>query len=260
MAVTERPPTGEGSEQPDVGTMTLFEHLAELRVRVAWSIGAVVVATAVMWFLYGHLVDFMQHPYCDYVLRHPNKSVTGGCQLYITAPLEGFTTRLKVSAYAGIAVSSPVILWELWRFITPGLHKNEKRYIIPFVSGAIVLFGLGVFTAVLVFPKAINWLIGVSGHGVVPLFSPSSYFTLYALMAVIFGCVFLFPLIVVFLEISGVVPSARWRKWRRPALVIMVGVAAVITPSGDPFSFIAMAVPLVVFYEAAILLGRLLHK
>jgi sec-independent protein translocase protein TatC len=246
--------------QSEFGQMTLFEHLAELRNRLVVSIAAVIVATATIWFVYNHLIAFMESPYCGYLRAHPEKSVASSCQLYITSPLEGFTTRLKVCGYAGIALSAPILLWELWRFITPGLHKSEKRYALPFVLGAVVLFALGVTTSVLIFPKAIDWLIGVSGAGVVPLFSPSQYFTLYAFMAIIFGTVFIYPLVVVFLEISGVVPSDRWRAWRRPAIVTIVVVAAVITPSSDPFSFLAMAVPLMIFYEGAILVGRLLGK
>ena len=260
MAVTQQPGTGAETPEDPPGQMTLYEHLAELRTRLMISIAAVVVTTVVMWFFYNDLIGFMKQPYCDYLLKHPNKAVGSGCQLFITGPLEGFTTRLKVCAYAGVAAASPVLLWQLWRFITPGLHTNERRYVLPFVAGAVTLFALGVTTSVVVFPKAIDWLINVSGHGVVPLLSPSRYFTLYALMAIIFGGVFLYPLVVVFLEISGAVPSSRWRAWRRPAIVIMVAVAAVITPSSDPFSFLAMAVPMLVFYEASILLGRLLHK
>lgn len=240
--------------------MTLREHLAELRRRLAIAVAALAVGTVVMWCCYGTLIRFMEHPYCAFLAHHPSKLVGRSCQLYITGPLEGLTTRIKVSAYAGVTVAAPVILWELWRFITPGLHKHEKRYVVPFVLAATALFAAGVTTAVLVFPKAIGWLIDVSGSGVVPLLSPSRYFTLYALMAVIFGCVFLFPLVQVFLEIAEVVPSATWRRWRRQAIVALVVVAAVITPSGDPFSFLAMAVPLVAFYEASILVGRLLHK
>ena len=149
---------------------------------------------------------------------------------------------------------------ELWRFVTPGLHKHEKRYIVPFVSSAVVLFAMGVTAAILVFPKALQWLIDVSGSGVVPLFTPSKYFTLYALMCVIFGAVFTYPLFVVFLEIAGIVPSAKWRRWRRGAIVVICLVAAIITPSSDPFSFMAMAIPMLFFYEGAIIVGRLMHK
>jgi sec-independent protein translocase protein TatC len=173
---------------------------------------------------------------------------------------EGFTTRLRVSVDEGIALASPVLFWQLWRFITPALYKNEKRYLLPFVAAAVVLFAAGVATAVLVFPRALTWLIDVSGPGVVPLFSPSRYFTLYMAMCVIFGAVFMYPLVVIFLEPVGAVPSSTWRRWRRPAIVVMCLVAAVIIPSSDPFSFTAMAVPMLIFYEASIAIGRALHK
>jgi sec-independent protein translocase protein TatC len=151
-------------------------------------------------------------------------------------------------------------LWEIWRFITPGLHKNEKRYAIPFIVGTIVLFAAGVTVSVLVFPKALDFLISVSGKNITPLFSPQRYVNLYVTMATIFGVVFCFPMIQIMLEISGVVPTKKWRKWRRPAIVIMAVVAAVATPSNDPYSFMAMGIPLVVFYELSIILGRILHK
>lgn len=261
MTLTDDPggaPTlGATPEQP--GTMTLVEHLAELRKRLVVSIIAVVVGAIVVWFFYDQLSGFMRHPYCNFVAHHHAKSVSG-CQLITTGPLEGVTIRIKVSIYGGVALSCPVLFWELWRFVTPGLRKSERHYILPFVSCAVVLFALGVTTAVLVFPKALQWLIDVGGTGVVPLFSPAKYFTLYMLMCVIFGAVFMYPLLVVFLEISGVVPSAKWRRWRRPAIVVIAAVAAVITPSSDPFSFLAMAIPMLVFYEASILIGRVLHK
>jgi sec-independent protein translocase protein TatC len=241
------------------GTMTLFEHLAELRNRLVIALGAVVVGAIVAWFFYGDSIHFMTSAYRGYLAHHKGKDITKG-QLVITSPLEGFSTRLKVCMYEGVILAAPVVLWELWRFMAPGLHKHEKRYVLPFVAAAIVLFASGVATAILVFPKALNWLINVSGPGITTLFSPARYFTLYMAMCVVFGLVFMYPLILIFLEISGVVPSQKWRKWRRPAVVVLAGVAAVITPSSDPFSFFALAVPLVVLYEASIIVGRLLKK
>ncbi|MDQ2754461.1 MAG: twin-arginine translocase subunit TatC [Actinomycetota bacterium] len=260
MALTDdRPGLTTASPDDELGKMTLFQHLAELRNRLIVTVLAVVVATVIAWFFYNHAIDFMRRPYCSFVKAHQTKSISG-CNLVTNGPLEGFTTRLKVSAYGGIALASPVVFYELWRFITPGLRKNEKRYVVPFVLSAVVLFAVGVTTAILVFPRALDFLINVGGHGVVPLFSPSRYFSLYVLMCLIFGAVFMYPLVVVFLEISGVVPSARWRKWRRPAIVVIAVVAAVVTPSSDPFSFLAMALPMLIFYEASILLGRILRK
>jgi sec-independent protein translocase protein TatC len=239
--------------------MTLFEHLAELRKRMIISIVAVAAGAVLAWFFYDHIVHFMTRPYQSFVQHHPSKDITKG-NLVTSGPLEGFTTRLKVSVYAGIVLASPVLFWQLWRFITPGLYKNEKRYVVPFVSAAVVLFATGVTTAILVFPKALTWLINISGSGIVPLFSPARYFTLYTSMCLIFGLVFMYPLVVVFLELVGVVPSAKWRRWRRPAIVIIFLVAAIITPSSDPFSFLAMAIPMLLFYEVSIIIGRALHK
>jgi sec-independent protein translocase protein TatC len=253
------PDAGDGGPGQKLGNMTFFEHLGELRNRLLISVAAVVVLSVVMWFFYDHLVGFMEKPYCNFIRQHPSKSLSG-CKLVITAPLEGVTTRLKICAFSGAALATPVWCWELWRFITPGLYKKEKRYVVPFVSCAVALFAMGASVAILVFPKALQWLIEVSGPGIAPLFSPSSYFTLYALMCLIFGVVFTYPLVLVFLEIAGVVPSATWRRWRRPAIVVICAVAAVITPSSDPFSFTAMAVPMLIFYEAAIGVGRVMHK
>jgi sec-independent protein translocase protein TatC len=247
--------TREGAQ----AAMTLTEHLGELRRRMLISVAALVAASIVAWFFYNHVVNFMIGPYRDFVLHHPQKNISGG-NLVTSGPLEGFTTRLQISAYLGVVLAAPVWLWQLWRFINPGLHPSERRYARGFILAAITLFALGVTTAVLVFPKAIDWMITVSGTGIAPLFSPSKYLGLYALCCVIFGAAFTYPVVLVFLELTGVLSSARLRKWRRYAIVVIVAVAAVITPSNDPFSFLAMAVPLLVFYEAAILVGRVLHR
>ena len=125
---------------------------------------------------------------------------------------------------------------------------------------ALVLFAMGVATAVLVWPKALDWLISASGSGVAPLFTPSGYVSIYLLICLVFGAVFLYPILVVFLMIAGIVPSTKWRKWRRPAIVVLCAVAAVVTPSNDPFTFLGMALPMVLLYEMSIAVGRLLKK
>lgn len=253
------PPLGDAGVEPEAATMSLFDHLAELRNRLIISIAAIVVGGVVVWFFYDPVIRFMLQPYHSFVAAHPGKDISRG-QLVTSGPLEGFTTRLKVCIYGGVTLGAPVIFWQLWRFITPGLYRNEKRYIVPFVSAAIILFAGGVSTSVLVFPKALDWLISVSGSGVVPLFSPSRYFTMYVTMCLVFGAVFMYPIVLVFLELVEVVPSRTWRRWRRPAIVVICAVAAIITPSSDPFSFLAMAVPMLLLYEVSIVVGRLMHK
>ena len=240
------------------GRMTLWEHLAELRRRLVISAVALLVTVVAGYFLYGPVLHFMAGPYVAFYNHHHHRLISR--DLIITSPAQGFLTRLKVAMYIGVALASPVWLWELWRFITPGLKKREKRYAVPFVLSALGLFVMGVAVAILVWPKALDWLIAASGSSVTPLFSVNEYISLYALICLVFGVVFLYPTVVVFLMLAGVVPSAKWRKWRRPAIVVLCAVAAIVTPSNDPFTFLGMAVPMVIFYEASILVGRLLGK
>ncbi|MDQ2826621.1 MAG: twin-arginine translocase subunit TatC [Actinomycetota bacterium] len=231
--------------------MPLVDHLTELRRRLIISIVALVVGGIVGFVIYNHVLNFLITPY---------REVTHKDQFVFFDPLEAFATRLKVSAWTGVFLSSPVVLWQLWRFITPGLHKKEKRYAIPFIVASILLFMLGAAVALITFKPALRFLIGVGGNNLTPLFSASKYLSLVILMIIAFGIAFEFPIVLVFLELAGVVSSRRLRQWRRPAIVIIVTVAAVITPSQDPYSLFAMAVPMYVFYEASIVIGRILKK
>lgn len=244
---------------PVQGTMPLVGHLGELRRRLLISVAAIAVTSTVAWFAYDHAIAFMIGPYRTFLRHHASLNISKG-QLVTTAPLEGFTTRLKVSVALGAIAALPIWLWQVWRFVTPGLYQTERRYAGSFLASAIVLFTGGVATAIAIFPKAISWLISVSGTDVAPLFSPSRYFGLYTLCCLVFGVAFIYPVVLVFLQLIGALSSAQLRKWRRYAIILLVAAASIITPSGDPFSFLALAVPLVVFYEASILIGRLMNK
>jgi sec-independent protein translocase protein TatC len=231
--------------------MPLVAHLTELRRRLIICAVALAVGTVVGFVLYNGILGFLIKPY---------RTVTGKTQFVFFDPLEAFATRLKVAAWTGAFLASPVTLWQLWRFITPGLHKKEKRYAVPFIVASILLFLLGGVVAMITFKPALSFLIGVGGGNLTPLFSASKYLSLIMLMIIAFGIAFEFPILLVFLELAGVVTSRKLRKWRRPAIVVIVIVAAVITPSQDPYSLFAMAVPMYLFYEGAIVVGRLLKK
>jgi sec-independent protein translocase protein TatC len=234
--------------------MTLGEHLGELRRRLIVCVVAFVVMAIVTYLLYPQILTFFRHPYCETVGKG------NSCDLYVTGPLTAFGIRLNVTAYGGLVFGSPVMLYELWRFVTPGLRANEKRYAIPFVVATFALFGAGAFVAWLTFPHALGFLHAVGGPGIKDIFSPNSYLGLILALMAIFGLAFEFPVVLVALELANVLTTARLRKWRRAAIVILVVFAAVITPSSDPFSMLALAVPLVVFYEGSIAVGRLLGK
>ena len=257
MTILDSEPTS--STLSPSGEMTWVEHLVELRRRVLFCLAALGIGTVVAWLFYDHLLGMMISPYHSYLAHHPGKDISRG-ELVTTSPLEGFTTRLKVSGYAGAVLAAPVWIWNIWRFVAPGLRRNERRVSVALSATAIGLFSLGVGTAVAVFPKAIDWMISVSGTGIAPLFSPSRYLGLYTLACLIFGAVFTYPVFLVGAELTGLISSADLRRWRRYAIVVCCFIAAFITPSSDPFSFLAMAVPMVIFYEASILAGRLLGK
>lgn len=235
------------------GAMTLVEHLAELRRRLFIALIALAVGMVVGFLLYHRVLDWLVNPYCD--VKH-SIDPKASCRLVVTDPLESFSIRLKLSGYVGLLVASPVVLWQLWRFITPGLHANEKRYAIPFIVSSVVLFLLGAGLAIVTFPKTLDFFAAFGGTDLELLYTPGKYLGLLVLMMLIFGLGFEFPIILVFLEIAHVLKWEQLAKYRRYAVVGIFVVDAVITPSGDPITLLAMAIPMVLFYEASILIGR----
>ncbi len=240
-------------KNPD--SMTLREHLVELRWRL--MVCAVWYATmaVVSYFLYPQVLRILEEPYCA-IIGHTSSS----CGLYVQGPLDGFTIRLNTSAYLAFLLALPVICYELWRFITPGLKSHERRVAIIFSLSAFCLFIFGAYVAWLTFPHALNFLNNASGPGIKDLYTPQKYISLIIALMVIFGVTFEFPIFLVALELAKVVSPQKLSKWRRPAIVLIVLTAAVVTPSSDPFSMFAMAVPLLVFYEISIVIGRVVSR
>jgi sec-independent protein translocase protein TatC len=253
------------AELDERGRMTLFEHLAELRSRLIKSILAIVAGAIVAWIFYPEILTFMTKPYCE--VAHSAKQgllslagAHGSCKLLALDPLEGFGTRLKVSGYGGIALAMPILLWELWRFIAPGLYDRERKWAIPFIVSALALFAMGAALAYWTLPKAINWLVGVSGPDVISLYAPGKYLTFVTYMMLAFGIGFEFPIVLIFLELLGIVKVETLIRFQRYAIVGIVLVVAIITPSGDPISLTVLSVPMVLFYELAILFGLLYNR
>jgi sec-independent protein translocase protein TatC len=258
-APMERPDDGEG------GHMTLMEHLAELRNRLIKTVVAVAVCAVVCWILYPFILDLLLEPYCktfpveeriDSQLFGPD----GGCNLFVTSPLEPFSVRITLVAYSGLALAMPVLLWQGWRFIAPGLYRHEKRYAIPFVAAGVLLFFLGVGLAYWSLPRALDFLKDIGGPDLVSLFSPKEYLGFVVKMMVAFGVAFQFPIVLIGLQVMGVVENRTLRKVRSYAVVGIVILVAVITPSGDPFTLMALSIPMYAFYEIAILWGVLVSR
>jgi sec-independent protein translocase protein TatC len=244
--------------KPTPDSMTLFEHLAELRRRLIISLAAFVIGGTICWVFYTPIFEFLTRPYL-----HSAACMKDGkeiCFLTVLAPLQGFTTKLNVCAYGGLVIALPIILWQLWKFVTPGLKSNERRYALPFVIATVVLFALGGITAYLIYPHGLTWLLQQSGPRTTPAVSVQSYVDLICVLILIFGLTFEFPAVLVGLELGGALTSAQLRRVRRFAFIGIVVFSAFITPSSDPFSMMALVVPLTLFYEGAIVVGRLAGK
>ena len=237
---------------PEQG-MTLVEHLAELRNRLIISVVAVTLGMVVVFVFYETVFEWLVQPYCD---------VSDGreCTLLQTDPLEGFGVRMRVAGYGGVAFAMPVLLWQIWRFVSPGLYSNEKRYAIPFVASALMLFVAGAGLAYWTMPRALDFLASIGGEQLEQFYRPSEYFRLITYMMLAFGIGFEFPILLIFMQLAGILEPDTLRRGRRYAIVIIVVLVAVITPSGDPYSMLALSVPMVVFYELAILIGSRLVR
>jgi sec-independent protein translocase protein TatC len=239
--------------RPSPDAMTLTEHLAELRRRLIVSVLAFVVAAGFSVFFYDWMLNILREPYCRATPKYCHT-------FYVTAPLDPLSLRVEVAAFGGLILASPIVLWQIWRFVTPGLKAKERRYAIPFVLSSVVLFLFGCFTAYTVFPHALAWLLNIGGTRIHPLLSPTEYLSLIMWLMVIFGLAFEFPVILVALELARVLKSAQLLRWWRWSVIGIWGAAAVFTPSSDPFSMLALAVPLTAFYFAAIGIGKLLGR
>jgi sec-independent protein translocase protein TatC len=245
----EHAPAGE--------SMTLVEHLTELRTRLIICVVAVAVGMLAGFLLYDWIFEFLLQPYKD-IATSENALADG--KLLQTDPLEGFGIRMKTSAYSGIALAMPVILWQLWRFVTPGLYPNEKRWAVPFVASALALFVLGAGLAYYTLPRALDFLVDIGGDDLVTAFAPGKYFQLITYMMLAFGIGFEFPIVLIFLQMAGILETDTLRRGRRFAIVGICILVAVITPSGDPISMLMLSVPMVIFYEIAIVIGSVITK
>ena len=231
--------------------MTLVDHLSELRRRIIVALIAIALGAVIAFVAYEDILHFLTGPY---------EEATGRDSLLATGPLDPFLTRLKIASYGGMALASPVVLWQIWRFVTPGLHKREKRYAIPFIISSILLFALGVFIALESFPRTLDFLLSMGGQEIEVWLTPDKYLSFVTLMMLAFGAAFELPIVLVFLLIARIVTTRKLRSIRRHAIVGIVVVAAVITPSQDPFTLFLMAVPMYLFYEISIIVGRILKR
>ncbi|HEV3471649.1 MAG TPA: twin-arginine translocase subunit TatC, partial [Actinomycetota bacterium] len=237
--------------KPADRSMTIVEHLDELRTRLIISVAVFGAVSIVAFIFYDPIFDFLLEPLCS---LPPEKLGPQGCRLTQLAVLEGFQVRLKLTAIVGLSVSSPVWLYQLWAFIVPGLTTRERRYAVPFMLTSVVLFAAGATLAYVFLGTGLELLIDLGGDALVPFLRADSYINFIGLMLIAFGLTFELPLLLFFLGLVGVVTPEILRRHRRAAIVGIVALAAVVTPSQDPYTLLAMSAPLYLLYEITILL------
>jgi sec-independent protein translocase protein TatC len=223
--------------------MSLADHIYELRNRLAKSFVAIGVGMLLVGLVfYQPVFDFLREPYC-------RTSAAGkDCNLYVRDIFAQFAVRLKVAGIGGTLLASPVWLYQLGAFITPALHRKEKRYAAAFLGGSLVLFATGVTFAYLTMDKGLEFLLTVGGDGLVTLPDLKSYLSFVTLTLFAFGVAFLFPVVLVFLNLVGALSARKMGGMWRGMIVGIAFFSAVLTPSTDPITFLAMAVPITVLY------------
>ena len=240
-------------EESADGKMSFLEHLDELRKRLIWSIVALVGGFLVSVFFIDRIFGFIMRPLAA--------TLPAGQKLIYTEPTEAFLLQLKVAALTGVLLAAPVVLWQLWLFIAPGLYRREKRLALPFVISASMLFAAGAaFNHYVMFPVAFKFLGGFRTDYMEFLPRISPVFALYAQLFLAFGLIFQMPVLVFTLARLGLVTAGfLWRNAKYAILIIFV-LSAVITPTSDPVNQTLMAAPMALLYFVSIAIAWLFGR
>ena len=268
MTATADPPVPADGDPPVAGSeeyagdeMTLWEHLEELRSRLFKAALGFAIAFIAGFALNDIIADVLTNPYCALP-----PEVRGGlnegsqCQLIFTNVLGAFVVRLKSAMIVAVTFGGPIVAYQLWAFIVPGLKATEKRYAAPFVILSQLLFLLGAVFSLWVLPRGLDFLLQFADERFVPLLDADAYLSFLIRTMVAFGIAFEYPLIIALLVLMGVVTHAQLKEYRRHAFFAAFVAAAIITPSQDPFTMVVMALPLALFYEICIVFARLIEK
>jgi sec-independent protein translocase protein TatC len=246
------PPAGQRDES--MPAMSFLDHLEELRRRLIYSIVGVCAAFFACWSYHERIYDFMQRPIIE-ALKNNGMAE----KLVYLNPTEPFNLYLKVTFLAGLFVASPFVLYQVWLFISPGLYRHEKRYVMPFLFSTVFLFlAGGIFGYKIVYPAALNFLIDF-GKQFQPMITVGEYTDLFLTIIIGMGLIFELPILVFFLALMGIVNAGwMWRNLRYSILVIFI-IAAIVTPTTDILNMCIFAAPMVALYVVSIGIAWLVH-
>jgi sec-independent protein translocase protein TatC len=246
--------TGGQGEADSMPTMGFLEHLEELRKRIVYSIVAVAVGFGACWWKVEKIYDIMQRPIMQVLTKHHLSD-----KLVYLNPTEPFNLYLKIAALAGLFLTSPFVLYQVWMFISPGLYRHEKRYVVPFMVSTISLFLCGgYFGYRIVYPRALDFLIGF-GAQFQPMITIGEYTQLFLSIVLGMGLIFEMPILVFFLAFMGIMsPRFMVKNFRYSILVIFI-VAAIVTPTPDIVNMCVFAAPMLALYALSIGVAWAVH-
>ena len=241
------------SEREPMNSMSFLEHLEELRTRIFHALIAIAIGMGVCWWYHQQLFGYIQEPILAVLKPH------GVTKLVVLTPTEAFNLYLKVSALAGLFLTSPYVLYQVWLFIAPGLYRREKKYVMPFLFSTVFLFTAGgYFGYRMVFPAALKWLIDIGGQ-FTPMITVHEYTDLFLTVILGLGLVFEMPILTFFLSLMGVVSAGwMWRNIRYGILAIFI-VAGALAPTPDISSMCIFAAPMVALYFLSIGVAWFVH-
>jgi sec-independent protein translocase protein TatC len=241
-------------DKEQMPTMGFLDHLEELRKRIIYSIIAIAIGCGASWKYAENIYAIIQRPITE-ALQHEGLSA----KLVFLNPTEPFNLYLKVAGMAGLFIASPFVLYQIWCFISPGLYRNEKRYVLPFMASTIALFlAGGYFGYKIALPRALVFLIGF-GKDFQPMITLSEYSSLFLTIIVGLGVIFEMPIVVFFLALMGIVTAGwMWRNVRYAILGIFV-VAAIVTPTPDILNMCIFAAPMLALYVLSIAIAWVVH-
>lgn len=231
--------------------LEFLQHLEELRLRLLVSLGAVTLFSVIAYFFSTPILDFLTFP-----LREISSA-----ELYFHAPYEAFVTHLKVALLLGVLAASPILFAELWLFLAPGLHQKEKKVFLPLIfASALFFLGGAAFAFWVMVPFSLKFLLNFQTVSLQPLLGVNSYFSFLGGMIIAFGILFDLPVVVLGLVKGGILTQESLREARKIAFVLIFVLAAVLTPSPDPFGQLLLAVPLLLLYEACVFAAKWMGK
>jgi len=256
MTTAEHHPDVGGGVDDEGGRMTLADHLRELRGRLLVSAGAILLGAVVGLVFYQQILGWIIGPFSDALVAL--KETRGlDATINFDSIADPFTVPLRIALITGLVIGAPVWIYQLWAFIVPGLYRQERRWAAAVLLTATPLFIAGVVLCFTLLPKGLVIILGFTPEDVSNYVSFSVYFTFITRLALVFGVAFLLPVFVVLLNAVGVLTGQALADARRWIVMGIFVFAAVGTPTGDPFTMLALAVPMWVLFELAVLLCRL---